>query len=155
MTIKELSQLYNLNREIELADKEIDKIETALQKMQSAYATTVKGSAPSFPYVQHTISIGGIHVSARNKKEYYQKRAELQDLKRLKELKQEQCFVEYGRLLRYIADVPDSLTRMGLELRFVNGLTWPQTAASMGGGNTEESVKKMCYRYIYGVSHKK
>ena len=40
----------------------------------------------------------------------------------------------------------------GLLLRrhYVEGKTWTAVAAAIGGGNTGESVKKACHRYIYG-----
>lgn len=62
--------------------------------------------------------------------------------------KQQQCIHERGRLERYIADIPDSLTRQIFTLRFINGLTWYQVAMHIGGGNTEDSVRMACNRYL-------
>lgn len=42
----------------------------------------------------------------------------------------------------------DAQMRMILSLRFVNGLTWRQVAHSIGGGNTEDSVRKACQRFL-------
>ena len=47
----------------------------------------------------------------------------------------------------YIGSVPDSLVRQILTLRFVDGLSWTAVAHRIGGGNTEESVKKAFYRF--------
>ena len=33
-------------------------------------------------------------------------------------------------------------------LRFERGLAWKTVAAVMGGGNSENSVKSACYRYL-------
>ena len=51
-------------------------------------------------------------------------------------------------LERYIADIPDSVTRQIFEYRFANCLPWEQVAACMGGDNKGESVRKRCYRYL-------
>ncbi len=49
---------------------------------------------------------------------------------------------------RFIENVDDAQMRMILSLRFVNGLTWRQVARSIGGGNTEDSVRKACQRFL-------
>lgn len=66
----------------------------------------------------------------------------------LVELKVRQLVIEYNRLSRYIASVGDSLTRQILALRYIDGLSWLQVANRIGGGNTADSVKKQCYRFL-------
>ena len=44
-----------------------------------------------------------------------------------------QCSDYYGLLLRW---------------HYIEGRTWTSIALTIGGGNTEDSVKKSCYRYI-------
>ena len=51
-------------------------------------------------------------------------------------------------VLAYISSVPDSLVRQILTFRFLNGLSWTAVANKIGGGNTEESVKKAFYRFF-------
>ena len=48
----------------------------------------------------------------------------------------------------YIQGIPDSLTRMIFRLRFIHGMVWKEVAATVGGGNTENAVKNICYRYL-------
>ena len=129
MTLKELSQLYYLNREIE-ADKE------RLERLREL------ASSPSGPNLSGMPGGG----SYENRLERYV--AEIIDLEAIISAKITQCLHERNRLERYIADIPDSLTRQIFTLRFVNGLPWVQVAYSVGGGNTEGSVKMICYRYI-------
>lgn len=74
--------------------------------------------------------------------------AEIVDLEAIIRAKITQCLHERARLERYIAEIPDSLTRQIFQLRFINGLTWVQIAFSVGGGNTEEGVRKRVYRYL-------
>ena len=63
--------------------------------------------------------------------------------------KQAQGIKERVRLERWIAAITDSLTRQVFTARFVEGLTWAEVADYVGG-NTEDSVKKICYRYLDG-----
>lgn len=49
---------------------------------------------------------------------------------------------------KFIASVEDSRMRRIITLRFINNLSWNSVADRIGGGNTEDSVKKMFYRFM-------
>lgn len=129
MTVKELSQLYWLNREIEEDKRRLDELEA----MVSSAKTQNYDGMPHAPGYSDTLS---------------RCVAEIVDLKAIIAAKQLQCIHERNRLERYISGIPDSLTRQIFTLRFINGLTWCQTAMHIGGGNTEEGVRKRTYRYL-------
>lgn len=113
MTVKRLSQLYYLNREIEMDKRRLRGLETMRRNMSVESAT-----------------------------------AEAADLRGIIEAKHQQCLYERNRLERYISGIDDSLLRQIFTYRFVNGLSWAQVAAYIGGGNTEGGVKMLCYRYL-------
>lgn len=136
MTIKELSQLYWLSREIEHDQKRLEELE-------------YKASGPSSPNLSDVLSAEGF---SQSKIERYV--AEIVDLKAIIAAKQQQCIHQRNRLERWICDIPDSLLRMIFTLRFVNGLTWYQVALHIGGGNSEASVKMACYRYLDSINSK-
>lgn len=48
----------------------------------------------------------------------------------------------------YIQTIEDSQTRMIFRLRFIHGMAWKEVSAAVGGRNTENGVKNICYRYI-------
>lgn len=58
-----------------------------------------------------------------------------------------QCNIKLMQLNDYIAECPDSLTRQILTYRFVDGLSWDQVAAHIGG-ITPAAAKMIAYRYI-------
>ena len=62
--------------------------------------------------------------------------------------KQRKNMVEREKLERWIAEIPDSLTRQVFTLRFVHDMTWLQVAVAVGGGNTEDSVRMLAKRYV-------
>lgn len=128
MTIKELSQLYYLNREIEA-----DKRRLAELELKALPGSPIMDGMPHAPGVSDSVARYAIEIA---------------DLKGIIEAKHQQCLYERNRLERYIAGIPDSLTRQIFTYRFVNGLPWLQVAACIGGNNTEDSVKKTCYRYV-------
>lgn len=134
MTLKELSQLYYLNREIER-----DKCRLAELK--------AKAYAASHP---NLLGTGGSGAPGDRVGFYASEIAEIENI--ISE-KLRRCFAERIRLERYIADIPDSLTRQIFTLRFVGGLSWVQVAQHIGG-ITIDSAKKICYRYLDNTNEK-
>lgn len=129
MTLKELSQLYHLGREIERDQEQLEELRA-------------KVSAPSAQ------GCDGMPKSPGYENQLERYIAAIVDLEAIIRAKITQCVYERNRLERYIADIPDSLTRQIFTLRFVKGFSWVQVAMHVGGNNTENSVKKTCYRYL-------
>lgn len=128
MTLKELSQLYYLNREIEDLKNKIAELE--------AKATDTSVKITGMPRGSGTGDKIGRAVEELC---YYKSKL----INRFA-----QCRIELIRLNDYISACPDSLTRQILTYRFVNGLPWNQVAAHIGYPATEWSVKDAAYRYI-------
>ena len=74
---------------------------------------------------------------------------EMMELKETIQSNVRRCFAEYTRLLRFIRGVEDSRMRQILTLRYRNGMTWQRIAMEIGGGNTEDSVRKNA-RQVFG-----
>jgi len=128
MTLKELSQLYHLNREIEMDKRRLQELE--LKALPGSQKLTGMPRTPGVPD-----PVGDCA-------------AEIADLRGIIEAKHNQCLYERNRLERYIASIDDSLLRQIFTYRFVNGLAWEQVAACVGGGNSAGSVKMACHRYL-------
>ncbi len=130
MTVQELMQLSHLNREIEMDQRRIKELEGRLGPMSPKITGMPKGSNTNSSMDQLV--------------------AEIVDLRALIAAKQLQCIHERNRLERYIENIGDSEMRIMFTLRFVDGLSWHQVAAHMGKGYVGDSLKKKCYRYLYG-----
>lgn len=48
----------------------------------------------------------------------------------------------------WISGIEEPLTRQVFRLRFLCGLSWADVAQTVGGRNSENGVKAICYRYI-------
>jgi len=129
MTLKELSQLYWLTREIEL-----DKA-----RLEELYSVAI-GTG------QHITGLPRVPGITDNVAKYA---VEIADLKAIIEARVLRCQQEKIKLENYIDTIPDSVTRQIFCLRFINGLPWRQVAVSIGGNNTEDSVRMACMRYIW------
>lgn len=130
MTKKELSQLYWLNREIEEQQRRLSELESLATSCTNLITGMPRGTDVSDTMAKYT--------------------AEIADLRELLNLNIRKCFYELNRLNRYISTLEDSLMRQILSLRYVNGLTWKQIAGSVGGGNTEDSVRMIHNRFLSG-----
>jgi hypothetical protein len=128
MTLKELSQLYYLNREIEMDQRRLEDLR--------ARATSTTQTITDMPRASGVTDKVSKYV------------AEIVDLSAIISAKQQQCLHEYNRLERWIGDIADSPTRMIFTLRFINGLSWLQVAAHIGGSFTEAYVRNACYKYL-------
>ena len=130
MTLKELSQLYYLNREIKADQKRLEE----LNGMIGAPSTPPISDMPRAPH--------GVDSKVERLA------AEIVDLQAIIAARQIQCIHERARLERWINDIPDSLTRLIFTYRFVDCLSWAKVAEAVGGGNTAEGTRKRVHRYL-------
>jgi hypothetical protein len=128
MTKHELSQLYYLNREIVQLQMRLEELE--------GLATSCTSHITGMPMVQ------GIS----DKIAKYA--VEIADLKGILDLSLKRCFYELNRLNRYIESVEDVEVRLILSLRYVNGLSWNQVAASISPYATEDSIRMIHNRFL-------
>lgn len=56
--------------------------------------------------------------------------------------------LEKLKILAYVNNIDDSLTRMIIKHRYIDCLSWWATAYRVGGSNTADSVRKIAYRHI-------
>ncbi len=129
MTKSELSQYYYLCREIEQSERDL----RALQK--KAAAGSIAPSAV-FSKTKKCIDADSEYTVLIDEQ------AEL-----IKEVKF-RAEREKHRILIYIKGIDDSLTRMIFKYRYIDMLSWRAVAIQVGGNNTEDSVRKIAYRYI-------
>ena len=103
MTLQELSQLYYLNREIEMDQRRLWELE---------------GKA-----LPHSPSLTGMPSGGGEQDKVGLYAAEIADLRGIIEAKHQQCLYERNRLERYIAGIEDSFLRQVFTYRFVNEIS--------------------------------
>lgn len=128
MTKKELSQLYYLNREIDLLQEQLEDLR------RRPPGVTVRSCAG--------MPGGGISDKVGDYA------AQIADLEQMIKLRIEMCALEYKRLNSYINSIQDSQMRQILSLRYVKGLSWLQVAQQIGGGNTAKGMEMTVKRYL-------
>lgn len=129
MNLKQLSQLYYLNREIELDQQRLEELRAKAERLIAPKFDSMPRGGPTINYIEKYVT-------------------EIVDLTAIVQAKQQQCICERNRLESYIAGINDSLVRMIFTLRFINGLSWEQVAKSIDEKLTDSYVRLTCHRYI-------
>lgn len=129
MTIKELSQLYYLKREIDMDKQRLNDLRQI-------------AASPSTP------NLSGMPRGSQSECALERKNIKIFELEKLIEQKIDRCNAEKIRLEKYIENIDDSLTRQIFTQRFIRCLSWRQVAHKVGGYNTAETVRQHCYRYL-------
>lgn len=136
MTRQQLRQLRFLKNEIKILREQIDSLKAGI------VSDVVEGSESEFPYTKRRFTITGADCEEYERKSKRLQRRLQRRVDELMDLLEE--------INEYIEGIDDSLIRQIISLRHVNGLTWDQVAASIGGGNTGDGVRMMHDRYFKG-----
>ena len=60
----------------------------------------------------------------------------------------EQIAQQESKISAWISTIENDQTRQIFRMRFIGCLTWAEVAQVIGGRNTENGVKSVCYRYL-------
>lgn len=131
MTVKELSQLFYLQRSIEIAKETLEDLEESLDVRSPGFSDMPRAGGARD-------RIGDVVP------EIADRISELEEMIREAEARKKE-------LMTYIRRVPNTRIRLILQLRFVDLLSWQEVADRIGGRETEYTVKKTCYRYLNGM----
>lgn len=127
MTKHELSQLYHINREIELLKRQLSELETTAENTTTSITGLPRGNDMSDKVGKYA--------------------TEIADLKSLIEVNMRRCYYELNRLNKYINSIKDSEMRQILRLRYINGMSWQQVACSIGHYD-ESYVRKKHNKFL-------
>lgn len=130
MTKKELSQYYWLEKEIK-ADEE--RLKVLREQAEAPRAQQLTGMP---------------HGSNGDKDQIGKVTAEIVDLQAIIAAKQIQCIHERQRIERFIAEIPDSKTRMIFTHRCIDGLSWQEVSVAMNDRISEGYARNLFYKYL-------
>lgn len=141
MVTKEiLKQYVDIQKEIEEIKEKIQKIEKQIEKMQKE--TVIDSVKGGYGGIQH-FRIEGIAYP-----DYTQKITLLAKRKATLNSLELQLLEILNDIERFINTLDDSRMRRIINLRFIEGLSWNEVANQIGGGNTEDSIRKAFTRFM-------
>ena len=127
MTKAELEQIYYLNRELKMWETELERV-----RCKSLVGSPLPGNSHGSGVSDKVADRAERIIELENR--IIAKRDEIQRLR--------------DEAVEYIYSIPDSLTRQIIYYRCVSLMSWRRVAYEVGGNNTEESVKKIYYRFF-------
>lgn len=124
MTRKELSQVYFLKKELKMWEQKLEDLRSKSLNSSKApdgmpFQNTGEVSDKTFDYISQIMEL-------QSDIDVFRLRIE----------------VVINKIEHYIMTLDDSLLRQIIEYRCCQCKTWAQTAAMIGAGTTEESIKK-------------
>ena len=127
MTRDELEQIYYLNRELRVLERELERI-CGQSLIQSPLPNSSHGSGVSD-------KVGRLA----------QKRVDTEQLIRDKKSEIQH---QRDKAHEYIYNIPDSLTRQVVYYRCVSLMSWKRVAYEVGGNNTPDGVRMLYNRFM-------
>lgn len=127
-------EVIEIREKVEKLEQQIDKIESegaVIDKVMGGEGGLQPFKIEGFPYPEYS----------RKKTLLYARKATLSEL----EL---ELLETLNEVESFISSIKDSHIRRIVSLRVVDGLSWNKVALKMGGGNTEDSVRKAFDRFI-------
>lgn len=142
-----LIQYADLQEEIKYLRKKIDSLQNEQAKMDDKKQhSSVVGSSKDFPYTKRNIKTEG-YVQLTESSAWSLRATINSEIRKLEE-RYERLLQTTNDLLDFIDSIDDSRMRMIITYRVVENYSWQQVADAMGGGNTEDCVKKAFYRFM-------
>lgn len=135
MTGEELNELFFLRKELRTAEELL---------------TSVR-AASAVPGVPATDSVER-HAHGARRDTVGNLLTEIEDLTARADGLREEIGRREESAAAFIGDIDDAQTRLIFRLRFMRGYSWKKIARIINGGNTGESVRKMCSRYFEKLS---
>ena len=128
MTKFDLGQLKDLNKEIELLQRQIADAPLKAKKVFG----TVKGSSPKLPYQERVILVTGVDWTDYERK--------VSGLRRKLQRRVGELMAKVEEINEFIEAVPDPETRTILQLKYINGMYFEEIGLELG--MSERTVRR-------------
>ncbi|MDO4801650.1 MAG: hypothetical protein Q4A15_05755 [Prevotellaceae bacterium] len=136
-----LTQYTSLKKEIVEVEEKIRDLERQIWKIEEE--GSVKDKVMGGEGGNHPYTIEGFPYP-----EYSRKKTLLYSRKTTLEILKDDLLEKTNEVEQFIATVKDSHIRRIIDMRVIKNMSWKTIANKIGGGNTEDSVKKAFYRFI-------
>ena len=142
-----LLQYIDLKQEYKDLEEKIKKLEKNIETIENEKVIDkVKGGLGG---IQH------FRIEGIAKPEYDKKKALLYVRKSRLKSTEIKILESINEIEEFLDTIDDSHIRRIINYRVIDGLSWGKVAKKMGGGNTEDSVKKMFYRFLNEIQDEK
>ena len=143
MTKEVLIQYADMHQEIKDLRKRIEVLEEKQQSLRDGGTVidTVRGTRQDGTF-------GSIRIEGFPSREYNKRKAAIEKYWGLLVGAETQLLELLNDAEEFIESIPDSHLRLIIRLRIIDDLSWRQVAQRIGGGNTEDGVRKAFDRFF-------
>lgn len=127
LTKDELKQIYYINKEIQMWQRELEKIRSQ-GLVKSPIISDMPKGGQKFDISDYVSAIADYEAVIRGLLAKVQ--------------------IQRKKIIEYIEGVDDSLMKQIIFYRCVSCMTWQEVADAVGGNNTENSVRMMYNRFL-------
>lgn len=152
---KILIQYTDLQQEVKEVREKIQRLECEIPKIEKRIndiekGATVKDKVRGGLGGLQSYNIEGVPIKEyeKRKTDLLSKKLLLNNRKSTLELLEFDLLEKTNEVEEFIASVSDSRMRRVINLRFIENLSWNKVADCIGGGNTEDGIKKAFYRFM-------
>mgnify|MGYP000013120426 CR=1 FL=1 len=128
MNLKELNQIYYIDREIEKDERELKELRASVISLTQEISDMPRAT------------------NVKDKTAEYISR--ILDLEKMIELNLERKQIEKKRIMAFIESIDDSRIRLIFHYRFIKNLHWVEVARLISPHETDVSVRVACHRYL-------
>lgn len=141
MTKNVLTQYDDLLRELKEVEQRVANVKAEIRKIEEEGEVTDM-VAGGYGGIQH-FTIQGFPVP-----EYKRKKSQLRHREIILNALKSEIEDTVNDVHVYINGIQDSHIRRIIAMRYIDGMTWKQIAKNVGGGNTEDAVRKTVERFL-------
>lgn len=150
-----LIQYQDLQKETIETREKIEKLKKTIKYIENRISTIENGEIVKDKVYGGNGGLQGFVIEGIPTKEYERRKTDLFTKKLL--LSQRKSTLEIlefdliqktNEIEEFISGLDDSRMRRIINLRFIENLSWNKVADRIGGGNTEDSIKKSFYRFM-------
>ncbi len=141
MTKNVLAQYDDLIREMKEVEQRIQNVKAEIRKIEAEGEVTDM-VAGGYGGIQH-FTIRGFPVP-----EYTRKKAMLRHREIVLNGLKNEVEATINDVQVFINGIEDSHIRRIVSMRYIDGMTWRQIAMRIGGGNSEDAVRKTVERFL-------
>lgn len=150
-----LNQYADLKIEANELRKKIDYLEERIPKLEKRIADIEAGEMVRDKVYGGSGGEQGFNIEGVPVIEYHEKKTDLilkknllEERKKLLGTLELELLWHINEIEKFVRSIEDSHIRNIVRLRVVDGKTWNEVADIVGGGNTEDSVKKAFHRFL-------
>lgn len=144
-------EIEDIKSRIKKLDREIIELQEKIRDIENDYIVKDKvygGTGGTQGFVIRGISKKRIKECENKKTKLLQEKLLVEEHQQILQDREIMVKGQINEIEKFLSSISDSFERRIIMLRVVDRLTWNQVADKIGGGNTENSVKKIYQRCL-------